>query len=79
MIRVPNTGPAEGERRRLDKLERDLRRLEAISPARREAEHADVAEQMCRALLADLRAGRPLVVPEAPPQPDPLEDLLGWR
>ena len=42
------------------KLQSDLRRLQRIPAWRREAELADVAEEIVSAMLADLYAGRPL-------------------
>lgn len=76
-MRVPNTGPAEVERQQLiKKLEADLRRIERIPQKRREAECADIAEESCRAMLSDLRMGRPLVADSARRVEDPLRDLL---
>ncbi len=61
MSRVPNTGKAETERLRLiAKLEADLDAIERIPAAQREAEHADIRAETCRAMLGDLRAGLPL-------------------
>lgn len=55
MVRVPNTTPTVRERYALiRKLERDLARFQAIPANRREDECADVGEQTCRALLAEL-------------------------
>lgn len=76
-VRVPNTGPVERERQELiRKLERDLRGLEAVPPRQRENELADVREDICRAMLRDLYAGRPLVAPRVEPL-DLLQELLG--
>jgi hypothetical protein len=61
-VRVPNSGPAERERQRLiSRFERDLRGLELMPARWREAELADIREEICRAVLLDLRAGLPLV------------------
>lgn len=58
MNRVPNTGQAERERLALiAKLEADLAAIERIPQAQREAEHADIRAETCRAMLGDLRAG----------------------
>lgn len=60
-MRVPNTGPVELERNRLiGKFERDLQGLSKIPARMREAELADIREEICHAMLRDLRAGRPL-------------------
>lgn len=42
------------------KLKRDLAGLRRIPETNREAELADVREEICRSMLADLMAGRPL-------------------
>lgn len=42
------------------KLERDLAQLQRIPEARRANELADVREEVCRSMLNDLLAGRPL-------------------
>lgn len=61
-MRVPNSGPNERERQALiSKLERDLRGLERMPARWRETELADIREDICRAMLLDLHAGRPLV------------------
>lgn len=43
------------------KLERDLAHLQHIPEPRRADELADVREEVCRSMLKDLLAGRPLV------------------
>jgi hypothetical protein len=43
------------------KLERDLAHLQHIPEPRRAHEVADVREEVCRSILNDLLAGRPLV------------------
>lgn len=59
---VPDTGKSEVERVRLiAKLEADLAAIERIPAERREAEHAAIRAETCRAMLGDLRAGLPLV------------------
>jgi hypothetical protein len=79
-MRVPSTGPREQERQRLiRKFEADLRRLQRIPLRRREAEHADIAEQTCRTMLANLYAGLPLVPDLVVSVDDPLKDILDGR
>lgn len=60
MVRVPDAGPTVREREVLiRKLEKDLARFQRIPAKRRETECADEGEATCRALLADLRSGKP--------------------
>jgi hypothetical protein len=47
------------------KLERQLAAAQRVTADRREHECADVIEETCRAMLADLLAGRDLVRPNS--------------
>lgn len=47
----------------ITKLERRLAAAQRVSAHRRDAECADVIEETCSAMLADLYAGRPLERP----------------